>query len=271
METTKNWKNKLFVSIVLLVLFGGIGQTAAHREDPPYFEGDVVLTKDSFIRVHADNSDTYYTVSGTSALAALDAASQIAGFDYSINDDWIDSFGLLVNEIAGKSNEGYDGWQYWVNYPHEDIPMVSAENYELAQGDTIDWFYGGYGSNPDSTEMDIRIHITLQEDTTSPFVEILSPKQGGIYLFGTEISILPLSFSIVLGDLHVEINAYDEVSSIHRIEVCIDDSLKKSMYIQPYMCRFTGFGSGKHVLKVIAYDIVGNKREKDCTILLLAN
>lgn len=271
MDTTKNGKNKLVVSILIMILFGVMGHTTASIMDPPYFEGDVVLTKDSVIRVYADTSDTYYSVSGTSALAALDAASQIAGFEYSINDAWMDSFGLLVNEIADKSNEGYDGWQYWVNYPHEEIPMVSADTYELAQGDTIDWFYGGYGITPDSSEMDIKIHITLQQDTTPPFIELISPKQGGIYLFGTEISILSLPFSLVLGDLQVEITAYDEVSSIHSIEVFIDDSLKECMYTEPYTCRFNGFGSGRHTLKVIAYDSVGNKREKECSILLLAN
>ena len=158
-----------------------------------------------------------------------------------------------------------------MNYPDEDIPMVSADTYEVHQGDTIDWFYGGYGINPDSSEMDIKIHITLQEDTTPPFIELVSPKQGGIYLFGNEISLLSLPFALVLGELQVVITAYDEVSSIHNIEVFIDESVKKCMYNEPYTCRFTGFGNGRHTLKVVAYDSVGNKSEKECSIFLLAN
>ena len=272
MYKTKHWGTKLLIGIFVVVSFGSFSQTTAYLLDPPpYFEGEVVLTDDSVVRIYADTSGRYYNISGTSALAALDAASRIAVFDYSTNDEWADSFGLLVYKIAGKTNEGYDGWQYWVNYPNEEIPMVSAENYGLEQGDTIDWFYGGYGINPDSAEMNIKLHIAIQEDTTPPIIEIISPKAGGMYLFGSEISILPLPFSIVLGELYVTINAYDEVSGVQRVELFIDDGLEECMFTPPYSCRVTGFGNGMHTLKSVAYDSVGNKKVAEMSTILLSN
>ncbi|MFH1014101.1 MAG: DUF4430 domain-containing protein [Thermoplasmatota archaeon] len=178
-------KNKLVIGIFILLSLGTISHAFAYHLDPPYFEGEILLTNDSVLRVYADTSSTYYTISGTSALAALDAVSHLADFNYALNDEWVDSFGLFVYTIAGKTNEGYDGWQYWVNYPHEDIPMVSAENYALEPGDTIDWFYGGYGINPDSSEMDIRLHITIQEDTTPPIIDSMAPKKV-VYTFSVQ-------------------------------------------------------------------------------------
>jgi len=246
-------------------------QTNANIFDPPYYEGDIVLFKDSMMRVYADTSDTYYEISGTSALAALATASKDASFTYRINDEWANSFGLFVYEIAGKANEGYDGWQYWNNYPTNDIPLVSADNYDVNNNDILDWFYGGYGYDPDSSPMDIKLHITIEEDQLPPIIEILSPKKGGFYLFGSELAILPIPFTIIFGEFHLNINAYDETSFVYRVDILIDGNLMKSLYSEPYTCKITGIDSGMHSLTVKVFDCVNNVSIKDINCIIISN
>ena len=176
-----------FISGVLFILIIGSFHTMAFSVDPPFFDDDVSLYRDSLVRLQAE-SGVYYNISGTSALAALNEAAIIGGFEYEISDEWIGSFGLFLSEVEGRGNEGYDGWQFWVNYPDEDIPMAAAENYELENGDLVDWYYGGYGINPDDSIMDIKIHVQIEEDTSYPSIDITIPKRGGIYLQGRELS-----------------------------------------------------------------------------------
>jgi hypothetical protein len=269
MSKRSYWNLIPIMLMATTILVGVLDQGNATILDPPYYEGDVVLYKDSVMRVYADTSDRYYEISGTSALAALTVASTNAGFEYRLNDEWVSSFGLLVYDIAGRANEGYDGWQYWNNFPSEDIPMVSAENFELENTDVLDWFYGGYGFDPDTSSMDIKLHILIQEDSTPPSLEIVSPKKGGLYLFGSELSVFPLSFAVVLGEFHIELNANDDMSSVYRVEIFIDDVPMETMYTAPYHCQLHGIESGLHTLTVKAFDGAGNSNVKmvDCIIL----
>jgi hypothetical protein len=238
--------------------------------DPPFFDDEVSLYRDSMVRLQAE-SGVYYNISGTSALAALDAASIIGDFEYEISDEWIDSFGLFLSEVEGKGNEGYDGWQFWVNYPDEDIPMAAAENYELENGDIVDWYYGGYGINPDDSIMDIKIHIQIEEDTSYPSIDITIPKRGGIYLQGRELAVLPLSYAIVLGELNMKATASDAQTPIFKVTFFVDDVLRSNDFEVPYTYRLKGLGTGLHRIKADAYDGVQKNINEERTVLFLSN
>lgn len=265
---------KQSISILCIILFlmtivSGISQTHAMISDPPYVDENLVLPADSNIRVFAETSGAYYNLSATTALAALEFASTLADFEYKLSDEY--SFGLFVSELDDWSNSGSDGWQYWVNYPDEEIPMIAAEDYELETGDTIDWYYGGYGFTPDNSEIDIKLHITVEDDNTPPVVEIISPKTGGIYLFGSELSTLPLPFSFVIGELPVSIQASDDASRVHHMDIFVDGNLQKSFYGSSFEQKFTGFLDGMHTLSVVAYDGAENNRIREKSCFLFSN
>ena len=146
----------------VLIVTGMATLVSSSLQNPPYWEGSVMLVEDSQITVVAGDDFKSYTISGTSALAALDAAATAGGFDYTINDDWYDQYGaLLVDSIANRAGDAFNGWQYWVNYPEEPLPWTSADKHELQNGDVIHWYYGGYGSTPDSSSMVILIHVSV--------------------------------------------------------------------------------------------------------------
>ncbi|MEM2935234.1 MAG: DUF4430 domain-containing protein [Candidatus Thermoplasmatota archaeon] len=219
------------------------------------WEGDVTLIENAKFRVIA-KSGKEYKISHATALGALNEAGKIAGFSYTVDDSWYTQYGsLLVDSIWGMKNEGMKGWQYWVNYPNEPLPWVGADRYELKEGDVVDWFYGDFSSNPNNCEILIRIHIHLEIDNTSPYIEIKKPG-GGLYIFDRQIISFP-GFAIVLGKITVEVYAHDLHCEIEKVEFYLNSNL---MYInekQPYEWLFEG-GRGKYNLKAIAYDMAGN-------------
>ncbi len=269
MDSKKKWKSVVCISLFLMISVTGIQQTNAVLSDPPYVEDDLILPADSTLRLFADTSGSYYNISATSALAALEFASTIADFDYKLSDEY--SFGLFVYELDDWINSASDGWQYWVNYPDEEIPMVAAEDYELETGDTIDWFYGGYGITPETSEINIKLHITIEEDNTPPVVEIISPKSGGFYLFGSELSVLPIPFSFVIGELPISIESSDDLSRVHHIELFIDGNLQKSFFSSSFQQTLTSLSNGMHRLTVITYDGAENNRVREQNCFLYAN
>ena len=59
-------------------------------------------------------------------LAALIRAAEAGGFNYTINDSWYDDYGSLrPDEVAGRSEDGAEGWLYWVNYPDEPAHAIA--------------------------------------------------------------------------------------------------------------------------------------------------
>ncbi len=116
-----------------------------------YWSGDVSLGRGTF-NVTADSGEEY-TINRTSALASIIKAAEKAGFDYTLNDSWYDDYGTLYTDsIAGVSN-----WMYWVNYPDGAMPMVGANAYELADGDSVTWYHAdNMESTPANTDMVIQ-------------------------------------------------------------------------------------------------------------------
>jgi hypothetical protein len=230
----------------------------------------VLLIEDSTIRLPAE-SGMYYNISGTCALAALEVAASIGDFEYTISDTWYDSFGLFVSEIDDWGNEGDDGWQYWVNHPDEDIPMSAADKYELEDGDIIDWYYGGYGVNPDDSVMDIKIHVQIEEDTSPPSSDMTIPKRGGLYINGKELTVLPLSYAIVMGELTMKAVASDAQTEIFKVTFSVDGGIRSNDFESPFTCKLKGIGTGLHRISVKAYDGVLKTSEEKRSVLFLSN
>jgi len=232
--------------------------------EPPIWEGNVTLVKNTTFEVTAYNSGKSYTISSTTALGALDAASKKGDFDYTVNDKWYAQFGsLLVDSIAGIKNQGMNGWQYWVNYPHDPLPSVGADKYEVDNGDIVEFFYGGYGTTPDTSSKVVRIHVRIVEDNIPPEVNIVKPCKGGIYIFDREIARGPGNAAFVLGAITVDVDATDSLSGMEKIVIYVDDMLKNEITEKPYKWLWDEPAIGMHKLKVIAYDKVKNQEETE--------
>ena len=114
---------------------------------------------DGTFTVIADGKE--FQVNWRTALGALEKASQILGFSYTVEEK---SWGLYVKCIKGKcekSDGETSGWMYWVNYPSDEMPGVSADEYEIEEGDKVIWYFSrSMDDTPDSSPYKIKITVS---------------------------------------------------------------------------------------------------------------
>ncbi|NPV73670.1 MAG: DUF4430 domain-containing protein [Pelotomaculum sp.] len=123
-----------------LLLVGGQGGPGGGGQPVP--EPDQCTVK---IAVVGMNGERLYmseslTVSkagrwGLTALGALDAT----GLDYVVEENG------FVKSIAGQANSGMKGWMYKVN---REVPMVSAKDKRVKEGDVVIWWYSTDMNSP---------------------------------------------------------------------------------------------------------------------------
>ena len=101
-----------------------------------------------------------YSIEWRTALGALEMASRIKGFSYSLKaTDWglfVDCIKGICSGYAGKTS----GWMYWVNYPKDPLPGTAAQNYRIKPGDVVTWYFSrGMSDTPETSQFIVRIYI----------------------------------------------------------------------------------------------------------------
>jgi len=123
------------------------------------WHGNVTLINGTTFCVTAHNSEKEHVVNYTTALGALDAAAHAGGFNYTVTDEW---GSLFVDSIADIPNEGWSGWMYWVNYPDDPMPMVSAAEYAVEDGDVVTWYWSSnMNMTPGDSPKVLIINVTV--------------------------------------------------------------------------------------------------------------
>ena len=113
------------------------------------------------------------------ALAALVRAAEKGGFDYTIDDSFYESYGVLNTDTIG----GFSDCMYWVNYPDDPMPMVGANKFELNDGDLVTWYHSGrMDSAPNNTNTLVQIGISVIEPGDVNRDGIIAPADAAIAL-----------------------------------------------------------------------------------------
>jgi hypothetical protein len=100
------------------------GKIRIEGKDDTVWTGIVTVTDSNISARNVDTGETEnYYISYPSVLGAVDEASKIDGFSYSV-DYWPAWNAFIIVEI----NDDSDWWHYWVDYT---LPMVDVGNYEL--------------------------------------------------------------------------------------------------------------------------------------------
>lgn len=207
-----------------------------------------------------------YMISGTNALTALLIAAEKNGCTYQINDEFYKEFdSFFVKSFMGIENDGWDGWQYWVNYPEDEIPMVGANNYELEDGDTVSWFYSVFDenkTNPETSDYVVNIDITIKSDQTKPNISLTKPSKGGVYLNNNQIFTIPLiPSSIIINPITISVDANDEESGLSSVSFAIDNTVKFTESTAPFHWEYEPrSGLNKVTLTVTATDRSNNQQ-----------
>ncbi len=153
------WRNKLYIGADdgNLYIFG-------------LWKGDVYLTPGNFT-VKADNGKTY-VVSNLTALGALNEASKIGNFSYTVNETY--GGGNLYPTSIGGIRDGW--WCYNVN---DEFPMNGTNKYPVRDGDVVYfWLWKSSGDNKENApnEVIIRVHM---KDAKINDLTVSSAKLGG--------------------------------------------------------------------------------------------
>jgi hypothetical protein len=90
-------------------------------------------------------------------------------------------------------------------------------------------------------------------DEDPPYVKIIKPKKGVVYVFDREITPSLLGNTIIFGEITLKCTAYDNIG-VESVAFYIDDVLKHVDYNPPFEWLLDEFIVGKHELKVVAYD-----------------
>ncbi|MFY9131538.1 MAG: PQQ-binding-like beta-propeller repeat protein, partial [Candidatus Methanoculleus thermohydrogenotrophicum] len=138
--------------------FYAFGEGSVPEPTFPGWSGTVSLTDGQTFQVTPFNNESAtYTINQTSALGALDAAATKGGFNYTIQEtEW----GLFLYSIGGITyNEtSWDSWLYSVN----EVPAeVGAADYHLKDGDVVTYWYGPWGSTPETAPAIVTITVSI--------------------------------------------------------------------------------------------------------------
>jgi hypothetical protein len=138
--------------------------------------------------------------------------------------------------VTGKANGTY----YY---------RVRGHNIEQGWGDysTLEWMIVG-GEN----------------DEEPPVVEITSPKERYLYLRNYEL--LPFFVTLIIGDITIEVNTFDNGSGIEYVEFYVDDQKMGTDTTAPYNWTWETAAFFRHTIKIVSIDHCGNDAKTELKI-----
>ena len=101
-------------------------------------------------------------------------------------------------------------------------------------------------------------------DTTPPSVEIIKPQEKSFYFLNNRI--LSCFTIFIIGNIDVEVEAYDSESGVDRVEFYIDGELQDTDDSSPYSWTWSEWAFFKHTIKVVAYDNADNYKQEEIVV-----
>ena len=153
------WRNKLYIGADdgNLYIFG-------------LWKGEVYLEPGNFT-IKADNGKTY-VVDNLTALGALNVASKIGGFSYTVNETY-GGKNLYPTSIGNIS----DGW--WCYEVNGIMPMNGTNKYPVKDGDmVIYWLWQSVGDSSENAPNEVIIRVHVKEAKINS-LNVTSAKLGG--------------------------------------------------------------------------------------------
>ena len=111
------------------------------------------------------------------------------------------------------------------------------------------------------------MNISLEKQKIE--VRITKPLRA-LYLFNNRI--FPYKQAKIIGDIDIKAYAYEnwygpgENGNVEKMEFYIDGKLKSTLYNEPFIWSWNNRTSGKHTIKVIAYDNNGYSDSKEIQV-----
>lgn len=176
------------------------------------------------------------------------------------NDDWYKSNVTItfhVNDTLSGAKETYyriDNGS-WNKYTTSII--ISKEGIHL-----IEFYSYDNAMNKENIK-----NKTIKIDKTKPVVNIISPKEKRLYIFGRDI--LPARKTIVIGKITVIACASDNISGISKVSFLVDDKEVANFTKPPYEWKWGG-QVGLKTLKVVAYNNAGLNKSMEREVRIIS-
>jgi len=181
----------------------------------------------------------------------VDSGGPYSGF----SDETIE----FTSSVVGGTPPYYWHWKFGDgDTSDEQNPLhvyVSKGNYTVTLTVT---------DNEGLTGNDTTIATISEEDTAKPTVEIINPEDNFIYLLNSKL--VPSFRTWIIGRITIDVEASDTESGIDYVEFYVDGKLKSTDITPPYSWEWSETTFFQHVIKVIAYDNVGNWESKELII-----
>ncbi|HID25874.1 MAG TPA: fibronectin type III domain-containing protein [Thermoplasmata archaeon] len=104
-------------------------------------------------------------------------------------------------------------------------------------------------------------------DTVPPTVEIITPKEGYIYVTGEEKKQTLLKKTIILGWVEVKVHVDDNMG-LEKVCFYVNKKLRHTCYVYPYSWRWDETVFGRYILKTVAYDQAGNTATDEIKVMV---
>lgn len=113
------------------------------------------------------------------------------------------------------------------------------------------------------------LEVIITGDEIAPEITIVKP-ENALYIMDFKIRKFFFRKSLIIGNINIEVNAFDEDSGISRVEFFIDGELKANITVPPYIYKWSrekfSLIKHRHSIKVIAFDDFGNSNSDEIIV-----
>lgn len=201
-----------------------------------------------------DVSDSNFTVDNTPPYTTVD-------LDGEKNGEWFVS-NVTVRLNASDNTSGVSRVFYRIDNGTWNTYNTSFEVEE--NGEHIISYYSVDRAGNEEDGRSLAVNI----DKQGPALTMVKPQEGYFYLGGKEVMRTLSSTTVIVGDIHIEVNATDKVSGIDIVEFYVNDELKNATDETPYRWLWDDPAFFMKTLKIIAYNNAGSTAEKEIKTLV---
>lgn len=212
-------------------------------------------------------------------------------FTVKLTDVYPDGRSMLITDgiLRMRNRNGADHWEFMVpgeiyeievslfstsyvwNTGHQIRVAVSSSNSPrfLANPNTGDSIYNYY-QNPTYAVAQNTLYIDSEHPSyvIFPIVEetgmIKKPDNGYLYIANKERFPTPFGKTIIIGKITIE--SPGDGYGIDRVEYYLDDTLVETDSVAPFTWDWNTFSFGKHTIRAIQYDHLGNEVGEEMTV-----
>ena len=170
--------------------------------------------------------------------------------DASVEIEWVD----IELGYENDTTTDVSGF-YSINMPPGELYIdIRKMGYE---------YYDPYRHDNDENDI-LWLNTSLEGQTIG--VDFVKPLRA-FYINNNRL--FPYNKARIIGKIDIEVYVYEDwygQGSAEKIEFYIDDELKRTVNSEPYLWTWTERKSGKHTIKVIAYDNEGNTASKEIEV-----